>query len=622
MPTTVNTLVPSPSSNLKQKNFQFYRSDGSTVNNQTPIGIVNQAAYIAPNAVIILRMGIYQVGADTTTSWRYMLQYRKNGGVWTTPETGSATDLTGANTTWTDNAVTASLLDVAPTFVAGIGIAGDHNTAAIAVASGQHTDIVWSVRPGVTYVNGDTIQFRLVAMDAANAWTGGNPLFGYTLNEYVQYPTLYINSILSLGAFNMPERAEVLEVAQLGMETTPGTLVAATVRPMCIEIEPDIVTNIKHHRVAGNKLNTNSSKAKETATWKVTGYAAYDDLLYLFSSILQKVTPTTPTNNGIWTLNAGSGTFTLTYGAQTTTTIAISASAAVVQAALEALSTIGAGSVAVTGTYPNYIVTFKGAQSTGTALTGAGTGLTVTSTAATNARRWTMIITPSAYDTQQTFTLEKGQLGIASYGQQFAYAILTALSGRVNKDEYSISGSGIARPPVDTFTMTTGGVTDLTPRPVDPDDISIFMGSALTGVGAPALLTRLADFEWGISGRNSGFMTVDASQPSWAAHVEAVPQITVGTTIEHDAAGQVVYAAVRANTKQFIVVEAKGENIEGSGNTAYPYRVKITMASKFDQPDRSIVDDVVCMKYNGEAEYDTAFGGAFKVEIDTAKTAL
>lgn len=76
------------------------------------------------------------------------------------------------------------------------------------------------------------------------------------------------------------------------------------------------------------------------------------------------------------------GTFTLTYSGQTTGTIAYNASAATVDAALEALSNIGAGDVAVTGSAGGpWTVTFGGAlagtnvaQMTGSAasLTGAG----------------------------------------------------------------------------------------------------------------------------------------------------------------------------------------------------------------------------------------------------------
>jgi hypothetical protein len=55
------------------------------------------------------------------------------------------------------------------------------------------------------------------------------------------------------------------------------------------------------------------------------------------------------------------GTFTLTYGAQTTAPIAWNASAATVQAALAALSSIGTGNVAVTGSAGGpWSVTFMG----------------------------------------------------------------------------------------------------------------------------------------------------------------------------------------------------------------------------------------------------------------------
>lgn len=77
------------------------------------------------------------------------------------------------------------------------------------------------------------------------------------------------------------------------------------------------------------------------------------------------------------------GTFTLTFSGQTTAGIAFNATAAVVQAALEALSNIDAGDVTVTGVNGGpYTVTFKG-QYLGTdvaAMTASGAGLTGGST--------------------------------------------------------------------------------------------------------------------------------------------------------------------------------------------------------------------------------------------------
>ncbi|HEX4668998.1 MAG TPA: hypothetical protein VH275_03370 [Solirubrobacterales bacterium] len=72
---------------------------------------------------------------------------------------------------------------------------------------------------------------------------------------------------------------------------------------------------------------------------------------------------TAPAGPGIQSLavvGAGSGTFALTFKAQTTPVIAFDANAGVIQKALESLSTIGAGNVEVTGSGP-FTVTFKGA---------------------------------------------------------------------------------------------------------------------------------------------------------------------------------------------------------------------------------------------------------------------
>lgn len=88
--------------------------------------------------------------------------------------------------------------------------------------------------------------------------------------------------------------------------------------------------------------------------------------------------------------SATGGTFTLSYGGQTTAAIAYNASAAAVQAALEALSTIGAGNVAVTGAAGGpYTVTFQSAlgatdvaqmTASGALLTGAGAAIAVATT--------------------------------------------------------------------------------------------------------------------------------------------------------------------------------------------------------------------------------------------------
>lgn len=91
------------------------------------------------------------------------------------------------------------------------------------------------------------------------------------------------------------------------------------------------------------------------------------------------------------TIDADGGTFTITFSAQTTTALAWDATAAQVQAALEALSTIGIGNVLVTKSGLVYTVVFRSAlgsqnvaamTTTATGLTGgAGTAAVATATA-------------------------------------------------------------------------------------------------------------------------------------------------------------------------------------------------------------------------------------------------
>lgn len=101
--------------------------------------------------------------------------------------------------------------------------------------------------------------------------------------------------------------------------------------------------------------------------------------------------PYTVTNEVQTLTEGGSGltSFTVTFGGQTTASIAAAATAAQVQAALEALSTIGAGNITVTGNAGGpYTLTFIGvfagtdvAQVTATPTGGTGTVTPATTTA-------------------------------------------------------------------------------------------------------------------------------------------------------------------------------------------------------------------------------------------------
>lgn len=111
------------------------------------------------------------------------------------------------------------------------------------------------------------------------------------------------------------------------------------------------------------------------------------------------------------------GTFTLTYGANTTSGIAYNASASTVQTAMEGLASIGSGNVSVDGNNGGpWIVTFQGslAATAASLITGSGASLTIADSATittveiqsptgpnwwTNARNWSLGTVPASSDT-------------------------------------------------------------------------------------------------------------------------------------------------------------------------------------------------------------------------------
>ncbi|WP_040769162.1 DUF4402 domain-containing protein [Tsukamurella sp. 1534] len=83
-----------------------------------------------------------------------------------------------------------------------------------------------------------------------------------------------------------------------------------------------------------------------------------------------------PNDRFLVSVTGAGGTFTLTYSGQTTAAIAYNAAGSAVKSALEALSTVGAGNVTVSGTPGFYIVQFT--APTGDTLTGDAANLTGT----------------------------------------------------------------------------------------------------------------------------------------------------------------------------------------------------------------------------------------------------
>lgn len=89
----------------------------------------------------------------------------------------------------------------------------------------------------------------------------------------------------------MVERATAVQAAQIGVETTAGTAVTAPKRLLSVGFKQGIKVDTKAEMSQGFKLPTAVSIGKDWTEGTFDGYAGYNDLAYLLSSVLLGVTP-------------------------------------------------------------------------------------------------------------------------------------------------------------------------------------------------------------------------------------------------------------------------------------------------------------------------------------------
>lgn len=92
----------------------------------------------------------------------------------------------------------------------------------------------------------------------------------------------------------MAERATVFQGVQVGVETTAGTAVPANKRLGSLSIEPSIKFEGASLTPMGNKFISVQVPNREWSEGKVSGKPTYNEIIYPFCGVIQKVTPTTP----------------------------------------------------------------------------------------------------------------------------------------------------------------------------------------------------------------------------------------------------------------------------------------------------------------------------------------
>lgn len=84
----------------------------------------------------------------------------------------------------------------------------------------------------------------------------------------------------------MTERTYVVQKTQLGVETTPGTIVAATKRMQTVSVDTEPQVTVQDFRPLGSKYMALAVEQREWVQAPLKGYPSYGDLVYLLSSVI------------------------------------------------------------------------------------------------------------------------------------------------------------------------------------------------------------------------------------------------------------------------------------------------------------------------------------------------
>jgi hypothetical protein len=90
----------------------------------------------------------------------------------------------------------------------------------------------------------------------------------------------------------MAERTALMQRAQIGIEVTPGTPVAATRRLQSLDVTMGPKLNVRMTRPSGYKVATIAAPGKEWVEGRAQGQLTYTEVVHLLASVYRKVTPT------------------------------------------------------------------------------------------------------------------------------------------------------------------------------------------------------------------------------------------------------------------------------------------------------------------------------------------
>lgn len=316
----------------------------------------------------------------------------------------------------------------------------------------------------------------------------------------------------------MGEKATIFQTVQIGIESTPGTAVAANKKLLATSLVPSVKTEADSFRAIGNKYASFVTLNKEWSEVSIEGKLTYNEILYLLSSLLSQPTPVQ----------------------QGTTT----------------------------------------------------------------AYKWTFASNTSSEDAGKTFTVEQGD---ANSAWRAAGVRVDGLEFTINRGEASLSGSAIGKA-LETGITMTASPTSMTPIPVLPAHVTLYMADTQAGLASAQAMTRGFALNWKLTDK-VGLVWPVGNEP---ITVETEPSLEATLSLATDTTGIGMISTMRSGAMKWFRVKAEGNTIQ----SPYKYTFQIDFPAQVREVGEfSDQDGLYLVEYTLQGIHDATWGKAFQIEV-------
>jgi hypothetical protein len=230
---------------------------------------------------------------------------------------------------------------------------------------------------------------------------------------------------------------------------------------------------------------------------------------------------------------------------------------------------------------------------------------------ATSAYKWTFTSDTFGEDAGKTFTVEQGD---ASSAWRSAGVKIKGLEFTFKRDEVSVSGDAIGQP-LETGITMTASPTSMTPKPVLPAHLNLYMADSRAGLDSASELTRGFALTWGLTDKNALAWPIGQNP----VLIESEPKLEAKLSLATDSVGLGLITQMRNAATKWFRLKAVGDVIEGAYNYTFQidFPANITEAGEFSDSD-----GIYLVEWTLAGIHDSTWGKAFQIDIINAVQTL